>query len=183
MSIRHVLLALPLLVATVFVHAQPVVVQAGKLLDRPGTAPRGAATLLINDGVIIEVRDGHHGPEAFNVAGARVIDLREHFPRRFRRSPDGLRSARPGSLPAHSLDLRAQDRAARICLIMGSPWPSEIMPQSDRQGSFIAAFAQPQQAPRGAVAGDAAGFRDHRPARWPDGARGMQRPLIARGAG
>ncbi|GHA72245.1 metal-dependent hydrolase family protein [Cognatilysobacter bugurensis] len=73
------LLALPLLAAAVGAQAQPVVVQAGRLLDRPGSTPRGAATLLINDGVITEVRDGHHGPEAFNVADARVVDLREHF--------------------------------------------------------------------------------------------------------
>ena len=79
MSVRQVFLALPLLAAGLCAHAQTVVVQAGQLLDRPGTAPRGAATLLINDGVVTEVRDGHHGPEAFDVADARVVDLRQHF--------------------------------------------------------------------------------------------------------
>jgi imidazolonepropionase-like amidohydrolase len=79
MSIQRALLALPLLAAAVCAQAEPVVVQAGTLLDRPGAAPRGAATLLINDGVVTEVRDGHHGPEAFNVANARVVDLRGHF--------------------------------------------------------------------------------------------------------
>lgn len=79
MLIRRTTLSVSLLAAAVCAHAQPVVVQAGQLLDRPGTAPRGAATLLINDGVITEVRDGHHGAEAFGVKDARVVDLREHF--------------------------------------------------------------------------------------------------------
>jgi imidazolonepropionase-like amidohydrolase len=79
MSIRRALLVLPLLAAAVCAQAETVVVQAGTLLDRPGTAPRGPATLLIRDGVIADVRDGHHGPEAFNAAGARVVDLRGHF--------------------------------------------------------------------------------------------------------
>lgn len=79
MSIRRITLALSLLATALCAHAQPVLVQAGQLLDRPGTKPRGAATLLINDGLVTEIRDGHHGPEAFNVADARVVDLREHF--------------------------------------------------------------------------------------------------------
>ncbi len=79
MSFRQWILALPLLAAGLAVQAQTLVVQAGQLLDRPEAAPRGAATLLVVDGRIAEVRDGHHGPEAFGVAGARIVDLREHF--------------------------------------------------------------------------------------------------------
>jgi imidazolonepropionase-like amidohydrolase len=79
MSVRQVIVALPLLAAGLCAHAQTLVVQAGQLLDRPGSAPRRAATLLVNDGVVTEVRDGHHGPEAFDVAGARLVDLRQHF--------------------------------------------------------------------------------------------------------
>ena len=79
MSIRQVILALPLLAAGLCAQAQTLVVQAGQLLDRPEAAPRGAATLLIKDGVVTEVRDGHHGPAAFGVTDAQIVDLRQHF--------------------------------------------------------------------------------------------------------
>lgn len=52
-----------------------VVVHAGRLLDRPGRAPRGASTLVIRDGRISEVRDGF-----VDVAGAGlVVDQRTRF--------------------------------------------------------------------------------------------------------
>ncbi len=54
-----------------------VLVQAGRLLDRPGQAPRGPSTVVIRNGVVEAVRDGFVGAEA--MAGARVIDLRERF--------------------------------------------------------------------------------------------------------
>ena len=56
-------------------------VQAGSLLDRPGQAPRGASTILIRDGRIVSVRDGHVGAEAFEGAPREttVIDLRDRF--------------------------------------------------------------------------------------------------------
>lgn len=56
-----------------------VVVHAGRLLDRPGQAPRGASTLLIRDGHVAEVRDGHVDPASLGVPGARVLDLRSRF--------------------------------------------------------------------------------------------------------
>jgi imidazolonepropionase-like amidohydrolase len=52
-------------------------IQAGRLLDRPGNAPRGASTIVVRDGKIEAVREGFVGAEAF--PGARVIDLRQHF--------------------------------------------------------------------------------------------------------
>ncbi len=52
-------------------------VQAGRLLDRPGQAPRGASTVIIRDGKIEAVQDGFVGAEAF--PGATVIDLRQRF--------------------------------------------------------------------------------------------------------
>lgn len=56
-------------------------VQAGVLLDRPGQAPRGASTVLIHDGRVVAVRDGHVGASAFEgaPADATVIDLRDRF--------------------------------------------------------------------------------------------------------
>lgn len=79
MQVRMLILTLALLAVATGVQAQTVLVQAGQLLDRPEAAPRGATTVLIVGGVATEVRDGHHGADAFNATDARVIDLREHF--------------------------------------------------------------------------------------------------------
>lgn len=55
--------------------AQVVYIHAGALLDRPGNAPRGAATLVVRDGKIEAVRDGLIAPEG----GARLVDLSNQF--------------------------------------------------------------------------------------------------------
>jgi imidazolonepropionase-like amidohydrolase len=52
-------------------------IQAGRLLDRPGNAPRGASTLVVRNGAIEAVREGFVGAEGF--PGAAVVDLRQHF--------------------------------------------------------------------------------------------------------
>lgn len=52
-------------------------IQAGRLLDRPGQAPRGPSTLVIRGNTVEAVREGFVGPEAF--PGARVVDLRDRF--------------------------------------------------------------------------------------------------------
>ncbi|WP_029417198.1 amidohydrolase family protein [Brevundimonas bacteroides] len=58
--------------------AGPVtLVHAGRLLDRPGEAPRGPSTVVIRDGRVVEVRDGHAGADAF--PGAEIIDLSDRF--------------------------------------------------------------------------------------------------------
>ena len=54
-----------------------VLIQAGRLLDRPGQAPRGNATIIVRDGKVEAVRDGFIGAESH--PGAQVIDLRERF--------------------------------------------------------------------------------------------------------
>jgi imidazolonepropionase-like amidohydrolase len=54
-----------------------VLVHAGRLLDRPGEAPRGASTVLIRNGKIEAIRDGFL--DAASQPGARVIDLRDKF--------------------------------------------------------------------------------------------------------
>ncbi len=50
-------------------------IHAGALLAKPGEAPRGASTIIVRDGKIVEVRDGHVAPEA----GADLIDLKDRF--------------------------------------------------------------------------------------------------------
>ncbi len=54
-----------------------VLVQAGRLLDRPDQAPRGNATVVIRNGKVEAVRDGFVGAE--NYPGAQVVDLRERY--------------------------------------------------------------------------------------------------------
>jgi imidazolonepropionase-like amidohydrolase len=52
-------------------------VQAGRLLDRPGQAPRGPSTVVIREGRVVEVRDGLVGAESF--PGAQIVDLSDRF--------------------------------------------------------------------------------------------------------
>jgi imidazolonepropionase-like amidohydrolase len=56
-------------------------VHAGRLLDRPERAARGASTLLIRNDAIVAVRDGHLAASAFDgvPADAHVVDLRDRF--------------------------------------------------------------------------------------------------------
>ena len=54
-----------------------VVVHAGRLLDRPGQAPRGASTVVIRSGKVEAIRDGF--VDAAGYPGAQVIDLRDRF--------------------------------------------------------------------------------------------------------
>jgi imidazolonepropionase-like amidohydrolase len=50
-------------------------IHAGRLLDRPGEAPRGPTTVIVRDGKVAELRDGLVSPEA----GARLVDLSDEF--------------------------------------------------------------------------------------------------------
>ncbi|MFN3512045.1 MAG: amidohydrolase family protein [Phenylobacterium sp.] len=59
--------------------AQVSVIHAGGLLDRPGQAPRGPSTLVVRNGKIEAVRDGHLSAEAAGAAGADLIDLSDQF--------------------------------------------------------------------------------------------------------
>ena len=47
-------------------------IQAGRLLDHPGRAPRGPSTLVVRDGKVVEIRDGFVGE-------GNVVDLRSAF--------------------------------------------------------------------------------------------------------
>ncbi|AYG94402.1 amidohydrolase family protein [Brevundimonas naejangsanensis] len=52
-------------------------IQAGRLLDRPGRTPRGPSTLVVRDGKVVEIRDGFVDASAF--PGAVVVDQRDRF--------------------------------------------------------------------------------------------------------
>lgn len=51
------------------------IIHAGALLDRPGQPPRGNSTIVLEEGKIVEVKDGF----AAAPADARVIDLKNQF--------------------------------------------------------------------------------------------------------
>ena len=54
--------------------AQRTVIHAGRLLDRPGSTPRGPSSIVIENGRIVRVESGF-----VTVEGARVVDLRDRF--------------------------------------------------------------------------------------------------------
>ena len=71
------LLAGALLALSLNATASVTLVHAGHLLDRPGQALRGASTLVIKDGKVLEVLDGFISPERY--PGAAVVDLRDRY--------------------------------------------------------------------------------------------------------
>lgn len=77
MSHRALLPLLALLLAGTAPAAETVLVQAGRLLDQPGKAPRGASTVVIVDGKVSEIRAGF--VDATGFPGARVVDQRSRF--------------------------------------------------------------------------------------------------------
>ena len=67
------------LAVTASAAGEAVLVQAGTLLDRPGSPPRGNSTVVVVDGRIVAVKDGFLDGAAAGQPGARVIDLRDRF--------------------------------------------------------------------------------------------------------
>jgi len=80
-SARTMALAAALLLTSAASQAQTtesapaVYIHAGALLDRPGQAPRGAATIIVRNGRVEAVRDGLVAPEN----GAKLVDLSRQF--------------------------------------------------------------------------------------------------------
>jgi imidazolonepropionase-like amidohydrolase len=66
-----------LLALSAAAHAEITLVQAGRLLDKPGQAPRAASTIVVDGGKVQAVLDGFVGAERY--PGARVVDLRQRF--------------------------------------------------------------------------------------------------------
>jgi imidazolonepropionase-like amidohydrolase len=54
-----------------------VIVHAGRLLGRPGQAPRGSSTVMVRNGKVEAIREGFVGAAGY--PGAQVIDLRDKF--------------------------------------------------------------------------------------------------------
>lgn len=75
---KRAILTVALLLASTPLAAQSggaTYIHAGRLLDQPGQAPRGASTIIVRDGKVAEVRDGFVTPDA----DARLVDLKTQF--------------------------------------------------------------------------------------------------------
>ena len=67
--------ALALLISASPIAAATTWIHAGRLMDVPGKAVRGPSTIIVDNGRIVEVRDGF----AEAPATARVVDLRDKY--------------------------------------------------------------------------------------------------------
>jgi len=56
------------------VVAQTTIIHAGRLIDVPGEAPRGPSTIIVEDGRIVSIDDGH----AQVADSTDFIDLSDH---------------------------------------------------------------------------------------------------------
>ena len=65
----------PSVPAAAAAEAQTLLIHAGRVLDRPGRAPRGPSTIVVRNGKIVELRDGF----AAAAAGERVLDLSDRY--------------------------------------------------------------------------------------------------------
>ena len=101
-----------------------MVIHAGKLLDKPGTPPRGPSTVIIRNGKIAEVLAGHQqGP-----AGATIIDLKDKF-------------VLPGLIDSHvHLDSDAGGNAALIEAVTDSPARAAYRAAGNAKKTLMAGF-------------------------------------------
>ena len=103
---------------------QVTVIHAGQLLDKPGQAPRGASTIVIRNGKVAEVLNGHQsGP-----AGAMLIDLKDRF-------------VLPGLIDSHvHLDSDAGGNAALIERVTDSPARAAFRAAVNAKKTLMAGF-------------------------------------------
>ena len=103
---------------------QVTVIHAGQLLDKPGSAPRGASTIVIRNGRIAEVMNGHQlGP-----AGATLIDLKDKF-------------VLPGLIDSHvHLDSDAGGNAGLIESVTDSPARAAYRAAGNAKKTLMAGF-------------------------------------------
>lgn len=103
---------------------QVTVVHAGRLLDKPGSAPRGPSTVIIRNGKIVEVLSGYQpGP-----TGATLIDLKDKF-------------VLPGLIDSHvHLDSDAGGDAALIETFTDSPARAAYRTAGNAKKTLMAGF-------------------------------------------
>jgi imidazolonepropionase-like amidohydrolase len=125
---RFIPLLLPILLGlSAPTLAQPngdTYIHAGRLLDRPGQAVRGASTLIIRNGKIAEVRAGHVAPPD----GARLIDLKDRF-------------VLPGLIDSHvHLDSDAGGNAGLVEAVTSSPAATAFRAAGNARKTLMAGF-------------------------------------------
>jgi imidazolonepropionase-like amidohydrolase len=100
------------------------VIHAGKLLDKPGSPPRGPSTVIIRNGKIAELLSGHQqGP-----AGATLVDLKDKF-------------VLPGLIDSHvHLDSDAGGNAALIEAVTDSPARAAYRAAGNAKKTLMAGF-------------------------------------------
>jgi len=74
---KHALSFAVLMAFTGAASAEVTLIQAGILLDKPGQAPRGASTVVVDNGKVQAVLDGFVGADKY--PGAKIVDLRQRF--------------------------------------------------------------------------------------------------------
>jgi imidazolonepropionase-like amidohydrolase len=117
-----------LLLAGTPLAAQPAdvvtVIHAGKLLDKPGSPPRGPSTMIIRNGKVAEILAGHQsGP-----TGATMIDLKDKF-------------VLPGLIDSHvHLDSDAGGNAALIEAVTDSPARAAYRAAGNAKKTLMAGF-------------------------------------------
>lgn len=103
---------------------QVVVVHAGQLLDRPGTAPRGPSTIIVRDGKVAEILSGHVAPPT----GATLIDLKDSF-------------VLPGLIDSHvHLESDAGGNAGLIEGVTSSPAATAFRAAGNAKKTLMAGF-------------------------------------------
>lgn len=116
------------LLASTPLAAQPAevvtVIHTGKLLDKPGSAPRGASTVIIRNGKISEILSGYQPAPA----DATFIDLKDKF-------------VLPGLIDSHvHLDSDAGGNAALIEAITDSPARAAYRAAGNAKKTLMAGF-------------------------------------------
>ncbi|HEV7234513.1 MAG TPA: amidohydrolase family protein, partial [Sphingorhabdus sp.] len=125
MKSLKIALAAALFATTPLAAQTPVtVIHAGKLLDRPGSAPRGPSTIVVRDGKVAEVLNGHQpAPD-----GATLIDLKDEF-------------VLPGLIDSHvHLDSDAGGNAALVERVTDSPARAAFRAAANAKKTLMAGF-------------------------------------------
>ena len=119
-------------------------IHAGRLLAVPGQAPRGASTIIVRDGKVVEVRDGFAAPEG----GARLIDLKDRF-------------VLPGliDLHVHLLGIGGDPARARMTAINTEPADDVLYGAGNAHATLLAGFTTVRD-----LGGDPRGIRPLRDA-------------------
>jgi imidazolonepropionase-like amidohydrolase len=103
---------------------QVTVIHAGQLLDKPGSNPRGASTIVIRNGRVADVQNGHQPIPA----GATLIDLKDKF-------------VLPGLIDSHvHLDSDAGGNAALIEAVTDSPARAAYRAAGNAKKTLMAGF-------------------------------------------